>query len=449
MKFKPHEYQKKAIDFIIEHKAAGLFLDMGLGKTAITLTAIDRLMYDYCEVERVLVIAPLRVAEDTWSRESQKWDHLRHLRISKILGTADERARGVEADADIYVINRENVVWLTEYLTAHKLGWPYDMVVIDELSSFKSSQAKRFKALRKARPFMKRIVGLTGTPAANGLLDLWAEMYLLDRGERLGPSLTRYRYDYFRPGATNGQVVYNWVPKKDSMEVITKRISDITMSMSADDYLSLPNRIDSTIAVKLSDEVLQQYKDMERDCILSLGDDEEIAATSAAAAMNKLLQMANGFVYDEWHEQKCIHGAKISALDEIIEAADGPVLVFYEYQADRDKLMALFNARQLKSDEDIAEWNRGNVPVMVAHPASVGYGLNLQDGGHIIVWYGMPWSLELYTQANARLHRQGQEKPVLVYHLVSEGTVDEDVMRALARKDTSQRALLGALKERL
>lgn len=449
MIYHPHEYQSRACRFIIEHMAAGLFLEMGLGKTVIALTAICELMFDYFVVSRVLVIAPLRVAEDTWSRESKKWDHLKHLRISKILGSAPERKAALKKEADVYVINRENVVWLVEHLEQERIKWPFDMVVIDELSSFKSPQAKRFKALRKVRPMIDRIVGLTGTPAANSLIDLWAEMYLLDRGERLGRTITAYRGNWFRPGFANGPVVYKWEPRRGALEDITKRISDITVSMKAEDYLTLPDKIETTMEVTLEDKALKAYQKMERESLLEL-EDEEIAAMDAAAVMSKLLQLANGFIYNDKHEATRIHTAKLDVLGEIVEAADGsPVLVFYNFQADKAAIMERFpDARILESDADIEAWNAGEVKILLAHPASAGYGLNLQDGGHIMAWYGLPWSLEQYLQAVARLQRQGQKYPVMVYHIIAKGTVDEQVAKSLAAKDMTQNALIGILKDK-
>lgn len=449
MEFRPHDYQKRAINFILEHPASGLFLEMGLGKTAITLTAVDILMNDRFEVSRVLVIAPLRVAEDTWSRESEKWDHLQHLRISKILGSVAERSRAVEADADVYVINRENVVWLVEYLATLKRKWPFDMVVIDELSSFKSNQSKRFKALKKVRPLIDRMVGLTGTPAANSLMDLWAEIYLLDRGQRLGQTIGSYRDAYFRAGWGNGMIVYKWEARSGAMKAITSKIADITMSMKAEDYIELPDRIDNMISVKLSDKEMAKYKDMEQQSLLELDDDSKIIALDAAAVMSKLLQMANGFIYTEEHEAIHLHDAKLEALEEIIEAADGPVLVYYNFKADKEKLLEKFkDAEVLEDDKTISRWNQGKIKILLAHPASVAYGLNLQEGGHIIVWYGIPWSLELYQQANARLHRQGQQKPVMIYHLLAKGTADEQVIKKLEAKDVTQSALIEVLKDR-
>lgn len=448
MEYRPHTYQDRAKDFIMEHPAAGLFLDMGLGKTVITLTAIQELMYDRFEVSKVLVIAPLRVAQDTWSREADKWDHL-DLCVVKMLGSADERIEALGADCgDVYVINRENVVWLVEYLEEHRIRWPFDMVVIDELSSFKSNQAKRFKALRKIRPMVDRIVGLTGTPAANSLMDLWAEMYLLDRGERLGRTITAYRSDWFTPAYGSGAIVYKWRPRHGALEAITKRIADITVSMRAEDYLELPDLIESTISVELDDKGRKAYETMERDCLLPFEDDE-ITAFDAAAVMSKLLQLSNGFIYDEEHGAREIHDAKMDALDELIEAADSPVLVYYIFTHDRDRILNAYpDARVLESDEDIKDWNDGQIRILVAHPASAGYGLNLQDGGHIMIWMGLPWSLEQYLQAVARLQRQGQQHPVVVYHILAKGTVDEQVAKSLQTKDITQETLLTILKDR-
>lgn len=445
MKYIPHDYQTRAKDFILEHPKAGMLLEMGLGKTVITLTAIDVLINELFEVDRVLVIAPKRVAEDTWTREHAKWDHLRHLRVSKVLGSPEQRRRALAVDADIYVIGRDNVVWLVEQC---QQSWPFDMVVIDELSSFKNPQAKRFRALKKVIPKASRVVGLTGTPSANGLMDLWAEIYLLDRGERLGHTLGAYREKYFRPGARNGYVVFKWEPLRGSREKIEAAISDICISMSADDYLTLPKRIDNLIPVKLSPQEMKQYKTMEAEQLLHI-DDEDVVALNAAAVMTKLLQIANGSVYSHEGNVVRLHDAKLEALLEIIDTTDSPVLIFYSYKHDLAAIKAAIpGARTLDGPEDIAEWNAGRVQVLLAHPASVGYGLNLQEGGHVIVWYGLTWSLELYQQANARLYRQGQDKPVIIHHLIAEGTVDEQVMRALQEKDMSQAALMAALKER-
>lgn len=448
MEYKPHEYQRRMTRMICEQPRVGLFLSMGLGKTVITMTAIRELLDDFAAY-RVLVIAPKRVAEDTWTREAAKWDHLRGLRISPVLGDVKQRTAALDAEADLYVIGRDNVIWLVELLQQRKKGWPFDMVVIDELSSFKNPQAKRFRALRKAMPCVQRVVGLTGTPSPNGLMDLWAEIYLLDRGERLGRTIGWYRDEFFRPGLRNGYTVYKWEPRKGAREQIEKRIGDICVSMSAADYLELPERIDNVIPVRLTESEKLLYKTMEEDQILQLGEDETVAALNAAAVMSKLLQMANGAVYTESGAPVRIHQQKVDALEEIIDTTGEPVLVFYSFRHDLEAIRARIpDAKELDGPEDIAAWNRGEIRVLLAHPASVGYGLNLQEGGHVIVWYGLTWSLELYQQANARLHRQGQERPVIVHHLIAEGTVDEQVMHALQAKDTSQAALLAALKER-
>ena len=444
MQFKAHEYQQRMIRKIIDLPHVGLFLDMGLGKTVITLTAIEELILDRFEVTRVLVIAPKRVAQDTWSREHKKWDHLHDLRVSLVIGTPVQRKKALKADADIYIIGRDNVVWLTQVLPR----WCFDMVVIDELSSFKSNQAKRFKALRKVLPASKRVVGLTGTPSPNSLMDLWAELYLLDRGERLGKTIGCYREEYFRPGKTDGHVIYSWEPRKGAREKIERLISDICVSMSAEDYLKLPERIDVEVPVTLSAAEMALYNKMEQEQILTL-DDESVVALNAAAVMGKLLQMANGAVYSESGEAVRIHEAKLDALEEIIDTAGEPVLVFYSYKHDKTAIQQrIKGVREIAGPADIADWNDGKIPVLLAHPASVGYGLNLQDGGHVIVWYGLTWSLELYQQANARLYRQGQQKPVIIHHLITEGTVDEQVMQAIKHKDTSQASLLAALKDR-
>ena len=445
MRFKPHDYQKRMIRRVIDTPKIGLFLDMGLGKTVIALTAVEELMFEEFAVSRVLVIAPKRVAQDTWSREHEKWDHLKDLRISLVTGTAAQRKKALATDADVYVIGRDNVVWLTQILPK----WDYfDMVIIDELSSFKSNQAKRFKELKKVLPALKRVVGLTGTPSPNSLMDLWAELYLLDRGERLGKTIGCYREEYFRPGKTDGHHVFSWEPRKGSQEKIEKLISDICVSMSAEEYLTLPDRIDVEVPVALSQDERAMYEKMERDQILTM-DDEEVVALNAAAVMGKLLQMANGCVYTESGGVVRIHEAKLDKLEEIVDTAGEPVLVFYNFKHDKAAIeKRIKGVREITGPKDIKDWNAGKIPVLLAHPASVGYGLNLQDGGHVIVWYGLTWSLELYQQANARLYRQGQQKPVIVHHLIAEGTVDEQVMRAIKHKDTSQAALLAALKER-
>jgi hypothetical protein len=448
LKFVPHDYQRRAIDKILTTPACGLFLEMGLGKTVISLTAAQRLIYEDYAVSRVLVIAPLKVAEDTWSRESAKWDHLRGLRIAKVLGTARQRLAAAESDADIYVINRENVVWLAGQFPARR--WRWDMVIIDELSSFKSCQAARFKALRRVRPYMARVVGLTGTPNPNGYMDLWAEVFLLDQGERLERTIGRYRQLYFRPGKGNGYVVYDWRLLPGADQAIQARIADITVSMRAEDYLELPERMDNPVTVALPPEARATYKRLERERLLEL-DDVEITAANAAAVMGKLLQLSGGAVYDDVGGYVAFHDEKIKALREIIDTAGGPVLVFYGFRHERARLLEALEGlkpRELRTEADITEWNDGKIPVLLAHPASVGYGLNLQAGGHVIVWYSLPWSLELYQQANARLYRQGQQSAVIVHHLIAEGTADEQVMRSLRDKSTGQAALMAALAER-
>lgn len=450
MKYIPHNYQEYAVNKILELPKVGLFLDMGLGKTVITLTAINTLMFDHFEFSKVLVIAPKRVAEDTWSRETEKWDHLKHLRISKVLGTQKQRLDALEAEADIYVINRENVKWLVDYYRHRKL-WPFEMLVIDELSSFKSNKSQRFKALKVITPLLKRVVGLTGTPTPNGYLDLWPQMYLLDRGERLGKTITGYRERYFYPGKRNGYTVFTWDLKPGADEAIQRKISDICISMKAEDYLDLPERINNNISIRMNKKAQALYEQLEKDLILQV-DDEEITALTAAALNQKLLQMANGTVYNADGGVTHIHDGKLEALEEILEFNQEPVLVFYNFKHDYNRLMEHFKdlePRTLDTSEDIKDWNEGRTRLLLAHPASVGHGLNIQAGGHIIVWFGLTYSLELYQQANARLDRQGQTKNVIVHHLITEGTVDEDVMKAIERKETGQEALLEAVKARI
>lgn len=448
MKFEPHDYQRRAIERVMSTPYIGAFMDMGLGKTAVALTAAQRLMYEEFEVQRVLVIAPLKVAEDTWSRESAKWDHLHGLRIAKMLGSAATRKTAAESEADVYVINRENTQWL---VNEYRGRWKWDMVIIDEFSSFKNSQAERFKALRKVRPYCKRIVGLTGTPRPNGLMDLWAEVFLLDQGERLERTIGRYRQLYFRPGKGNGYVTYEWIPIPEAERIIMRKISDITFSMEAADYLKLPERIDNNIMVQLPKAAAKQYRAMELEHLIAV-EDGTITAANAAAVMGKLLQLSGGAVYNDEGSYTAFHDEKIKALAEIIDTAAEPILVFYGYRHERARLLEAFSRiqpRELLSEKDIDDWNEGRIRLLIAHPASVGYGLNLQVGGHIIVWYSLPWSLELYQQANARLHRQGQTRPVIINHLIAEGTADEQVVASLKKKDTGQQALMAALKERL
>lgn len=395
------------------------------------------------------MVAPLRVAEDTWTKESAKWDHLRGLRVVRVLGSQAQRIRALETDADIYCINRENIPWLVKY---YGTEWPFDGVVLDELSSFKSPSSKRFKAMRKVRPLIKHIVGLTGTPSPNGLIDLWAQIYLLDQGKRLGRTLTEYRNRYFNPGRRNGYVVYDWVPKDGAEDEIYRRISDICISMKACDYLKLPERVDVVRTVKLDNEAQTAYTEMEKEAVLALGPNEIVDAGTAAVVSGKLLQIANGAVYDENGKTHIIHESKLDTLEDVIEAVNGrPVLVFYAYQHDLERIMQRFpQARKLEGSAEIDAWNRGEIPILLAYPAGAGHGLNLQAGGNHIVWFGLTWSLELYQQANARIYRQGVKgERVTITHLVAEGTIDEDVMRVLDGKATRQDALLEAVKARV
>lgn len=448
MKYSPHPYQREATARLLANPCYGLFLDMGLGKTIVTLTAIRELIYDYCTVSRVLIIAPLRVAQDTWQAEARKWDHLQGLTFATVIGTARERLAALRQEADIYVINRENVTWLVKQYNGRL---PYDMLVVDESSSFKDPQAKRFRALRKVRPCFRRVVILTGTPSPNTLMDLWAQLYLLDGGQRLGFTIGAYRAAYFRPGQTNGHVVYNYRLKGPGAEqAIYSRIGDICMSLKAGDYLHLPERIDNVVRVRMDKPARDTYDAMEREMALAL-QGSEVTALNAAALSNKLLQMANGAVYDDGRGVIRLHDVKLQRLREIAEANSGrPILVFYAFRHDRDIIREAFpDAVGLEDAGTVRAWNKGGIPMLLAHPASCGYGLNLQAGGNIIVWYGLTWSLEQYQQANARLYRQGQDKPVIVHHLVTEGTIDEQVMRALRTKKAGQDALLAAIKAHL
>ena len=450
MKFVPHNYQKYAIEKIIELPICGLFLDMGLGKTVITLTAIEDLMYNRLEVDKVLVIAPLRVAKMTWGSEIEKWDHLKHLTISKVLGTERQRLAALKKEADIYIINRENTEWL---VSLYGRAWPFDMVVIDELSSFKSSKARRFRALRKVRPLVKRIVGLTGTPTPNGLIDLWPQMYLLDRGERLGKTITGYREKYFIPGQRNWQtgVVYNYNLKEGAEKAIYAKINDICVSMKAEDYLEVPELIEIPVRVQMSAKDYKKYEQLEGELLLHVSEDQEIEAMTAATLSNKLLQMANGAVYDSNQKVHKIHDEKLAALEELIEASNGrPVIVYYNFKHDLSRIQERFKeARTLETEQDIKDWNEGKIPILLLHPASAGHGLNLQAGGNTIIWFGLNWSLELYQQANARLHRQGQTSVVSCYQIITKKTIDEDVIKALNRKAIGQEALLEAIKARI
>ncbi len=448
MKFKAHEYQERTINFIIDHPACGLFLGMGCGKTVTTLTALRYLQDEACEIDKVLVIAPKSVALNTWTSESQKWDHLKNTRISIVMGTEKERTAALQKEADLYVTNRDNVVWLVRQYS--KKTWPFDTVVIDESSSFKNHHAKRFKSLRSARPCIRRIILLTGTPSPNGLEDLWAQIFLLDFGERLGKTLTSYRNKYFTPGRGNGYVVYNWIPKKGAREQITETIADICISMKASDYLQLPDLIEAGMSIQLPPDEYKQYKRFEREQLLSL-EGKEIEALTAAALANKLMQYTGGAIYDEEHNWHTVSNTKMEALKDIIETADEPVLVYYQYKHEKERILReleMYGPVCFDGDpETLGCWNNGVIKVLLCHPASVAYGLNMQAGGRIIVWFSPTWNLELYQQANARLYRQGQEKPVLLYRLTAQDTIDTRVVAALEGKAGLQDALLEQIKE--
>lgn len=492
MSFVPYPHQDAGIDWIIDHEAAGLFWGMGTGKTVTTLTAIDRLLYDYLEDGPVLVIAPKRVAENTWSKECDKWPHLQHLRVSKVMGTPRQRAAALATPADLYVIGRDSVVWLVEHFGGR---WPFPIVVIDELSSFKSAQAKRWKALRRVRGRIRRIIGLTGTPRPNGIEDLYAQVYLLDGGERLGRTLTAFRSRFLIPEKMNGHIVYSYRPREGAEEEIYERLADICMSIKKEDVLSLPGQIYEDVTLDLPPAVLKQYKTFERERVMSFltmmmedgydfsrpaGYDEnmkkyqeikwkewntgqrlqdeadkvlkktwgpEVLAGSAAVLTNKLLQFANGSIYDGNGNPHHIHSVKLDALEELLEAAGGDsVLVLYTYKQDADRIRERVKCGALDTPDDIDAWNRGEIPVALAHPASIGHGLNLQEGGHIIIWYGLPWSLELYQQANERLNRPGQKNVCIIYHLIAKGTHDERVLKSLSLKEQGQNAALEALR---
>lgn len=443
--FRPYPYQAAGIEWIESHPACALFWGMGTGKTVTTLTAIDEILNDYLEDGPVLVIAPKRVAETTWSKEAGKWEHLSHLRVSRVMGTARQREEALQADADVYVINRENVVWLVERCAPR---WPYPIVVIDELSSFKSRQAKRWQALRRVRGRIQRIIGLTGTPRPNGLEDLWPEVYLLDGGERLGRTLSAFRQAYLLPDRMSGHVVYSYRAKEGVEDEVYHKLGDICMSLRKEDVLRLPGQVYEDIEIEPPKALLRRYKAFERDKVLEVMDsDGTIMAGSAAALTGKLLQYANGAIYDEEGKVHEIHTLKLEALEELIEAAGGEsVLVLYAYKHDAARIRERIKCHALDTETDIDAWNRGEIPVALAHPASIGHGLNLQSGGHIIVWYGLPWSLELYQQANERLNRPGQTQVCRIYHLILKGTHDERVLKSLADKDAGQAAAIEALR---
>lgn len=446
-RFVPHDYQRYCINRLLTDEAIGLLLDLGLGKTVITLTAVNDLKYNRFAVRRCLVVAPKKVAEATWGNEAAKWDHLKHLRIITVLGTKQQRIKALNTPGDVWVINRENVAWLVEH---YRNAWPFDMVVLDELSSFKNHQAQRFKVLTWVRPHIKRIVGLTGTPAPNGLLDLWAQIFLLDQGQRLEKRITHYREKYFDRNY-NG---HGYMAKPGADDVIQRKIADLCVSMKAEDYLELPDCVPNVIPVALDSKAQKQYDQMEKELLLEV-EGTEITATSAAALSNKLLQMCNGAMYDEDRHVFEIHDNKIEAFMELVEQLKGkPALVFYSFQHDLVRLKkslekTKLRIRELKTPQDQLDWNAGKVDILLAHPASAAYGLNLQDGGNHVVWFGLNWSLELYQQANGRLHRQGQKQKVILHHLVVQGGADEDVMKALEGKAATQDKLLEALKARI
>ena len=442
MNFKPHNYQKYAVEYIKSHPVAAILLDMGLGKTVISLTAMADLLFDSFEVHKILVIGPLRVARDSWPMEVAKWEHLKHLTYAVAIGTPAERRAALERNADITIINRENVDWLVE-----SGYFDFDMVVIDELSSFKNHTVKRFKALMKVRPKVNRIVGLTGTPSSNGLMDLWSEFRLLDMGERLGKFITRYREAFFMPDKRNSQMVFSYKPRPDAEEEIYRRISDITISMKCTDHLNMPELISSQCEVVLSDDERKQYEKLKSELVLTLSAGE-ITVSNAASLTNKLSQLSNGAIYDDDRNIVEFHQRKLDALEDIIESANGnPILVAYWFKHDLERIRKRFDVREIKTSKDITDWNAGKIPVALIHPASAGHGLNLQSGGSTLVWFGLTWSLELYQQTNARLWRQGQTAgTVVIQHIIAKGTIDERVLNALSKKELTQNALIDAVK---
>ena len=451
MIYNPHSYQAYTTNKILSTPHLMAILEMGLGKTVSTLTALNELLFDTYEISKVLVIAPLRVAEMTWTEEVEKWDHLKNIRVSKVLGSEEQRIAALNKHADLYCINRENVVWLVDYAIKHK-KWPFDCLVVDESSSFKSSKSKRFKALKKVAAITRRVILLTGTPTPNSLMDLWPQMFLVDGGERLGKTITAYRQTYFNPGRRNKVVIFDYVPKPGAEKEIYSRIQDVTMSMKAENHLKMPERVDNYIKLTMDRRAAELYKEMEREYILTL-DEENITAASAAVVCNKLLQMANGAVYANDKSVVKIHDLKLEALQEILDNNPGkPIMVFYNYQHDLERLKERFkeeNPRTLDTPEDKKEWDSGNIRLLLAHPASMGHGLNLQAGGNIIVWFGLTYSLELYQQANARLYRQGQKEAVIVNHLIVKGTEDENAMQRLKSKEVNQEELIEAVKAKI
>ena len=448
MKFIPHSYQRYCINRLLTDEALGLFLDMGLGKTVITLTAINDLKYNRFAINKTLVIAPKKVAEGTWSREARKWDHLKLLRVIPVLGSQQKRIRALNTPADIYVINRENIPWLVDY---YRNAWPFDMVVVDEFSSFKNHQSKRFKSLSWVRGHIKRFAGLTGTPAPNGLVDLWAQLFLLDQGERLEKYITHFRTKYFERGYDG----FGYTPKPGADEIIQEKIKDICISMKAEDYLELPDMIPNPVPVVLDAKAEKAYKELERKMLLEVDPETIIDVTSAAALTNKLLQLCNGAVYGEDRSVHEIHNCKIEAFTELVEGLNGkPALVFYNFQHDVPRIKKALlgkglRVRELKTPQDEDDWNAGKIDILLTHPASSAYGLNLQDGGNHVIWFGFNWSLELFLQANKRLHRQGQKQKVIVHQLAVVGGRDEDVLAALESKEITQNKLLESLKARI
>ena len=447
MNFSPHNYQSYAIDYIETHPVAAVLLDMGLGKTVISLTAIADLLFDSFEAHRILVVAPLRVARDTWPAEISKWQHLKHLTYAVAVGTVKERKAALSAGADITIINRENLGWLID---SSGYEFDYDMVIIDELSSFKNHKSKRFQSLMKVRPKVKRIIGLTGTPSSNGLMDLWAEFKLLDFGERLGRFITHYRNNYFIPDKRNGEIIYSYKPMPYAEDAIYRKISDITISMKSTDHLQMPELITSQYEVQLSEDEEQRYEELKADFILELPEGE-ITAANAASLTGKLSQLANGGIYDDEGNIVEFHDRKLDALEDIIESANGkPLLVAYWFKHDLQRIKKRFDVREIKTSKDIIDWNNGDIPVAVIHPASAGHGLNLQAGGSTLIWFGLTWSLELYQQTNARLWRQGQSSgTVVIEHIITKGTIDERILKALSLKEVSQNALIDAVKANL
>lgn len=454
MKFQPHDYQLHATEHVLKLPAAGLFMEMGLGKTVVALTAADELLNDRLEIRRWLVIGTKKIAQSVWKQEAVKWDHLNHLRFSLILGTEKQRKEALRAKADIFVINRENVAWLVSFCQGK---WPFDGVIIDESSSFKNHDSRRFKALKAVLPAIKRKVIMTGTPMPKDFLDLWSQLFLLDKGERLGDSFTKFRDSFFTRDPYS-DFTYSLRPQQPGQptaeSLISEKIKDICISLQSKDYLNLPSRIDRIVEIELPEEIRKKYDDFERDQVLNLPGDEELTAVNAAALTNKLLQFANGAVYDEekeWHTQ---HDEKLDYLEEIIDTANEPVLVFYTFKHDLERIQERLRKKgvrfsQLKADKEVEAWNKGEIPVLLAHPASAGHGLNLQAGGNIIVWFGLNWALELYQQGNARLMRQGQLKPVIVHHLLIKDSMDFEVLQVLQGKADSQEVLMQAVKARV